>query len=315
MACVKPITAYLGAAGQVVFTKREGSGRPLSLPCGRCITCRIDRSRAWALRMVHEAQMHQESSFITLTYDSDHIPEDWSVDVEEWKRFAKRLRKRAPVCCAKDPWRGKRAESGCGRDGKSFRFFHCGEYGDQNLRPHYHALLFGLDFSSDRVVHRRTRHGPLYRSDTLDAAWGRGFALIGDVCFETAAYVSRYVLKKRTGVEADVYERCDPETGEVWKVKPEYSSMSRRPGLGQKWFEKFGRDVFPSDEVVHMGRKFRPPRFYDEQLERRESELLEAIKLKRQRAVARRQAELAPARLRARELVTSARQSLYKRDV
>lgn len=296
MACYHPLTAYKGESGSVVFNPKAGlSGIPLLLPCGQCIGCRIARARAWALRCVHEASLYEHNSFITLTYDSAHLPKDGSVDVREWQLFAKKLRKMVGP----------------------FRFFHVGEYGEESFRPHYHALLFGIDFSDNRYRVAARGDYPLYMSETLDEAWGKGLAWIGSVSFQSAAYVARYCIKKVGGkVAAERYRRVDFSTGEEWYVKPEYVTMSRggrggQGGIGKRWFEKYGSEVFPSDEVVHEGKKFRPPRYYDNLLD---ADALEAIKAKRRAKVRGFAKDLTPERLKVRERCTSAKIGSLRRE-
>lgn len=245
------------------------------LPCGQCIGCRISRARDWTLRCVHEAELHERNCFVTLTYDQANLPSDQSLNVAHWQRFAKRLRKNVGP----------------------FRYFHCGEYGETSLRPHYHAAIFGLDFKDDRQVIRSKPH-PLWRSPTLTKTWGMGHCSVGALTYESAAYVARYVMKKVTGSRAkEHYTRVDTETGEVHQVKPEYVTMSRRPGLGADWLSAYAEDVYPADEVVHAGRRHRPPRFYDAQLD---DEYLEELKVRRRARVAARCSELTPDRLEQR---------------
>lgn len=258
---------------------REGFvDRPVDLPCGQCITCRLAKAQAWATRAVHEAQMHERNCFITLTYDDEHLPEDGSLDVRDWQLFAKRLRKKVGP----------------------FRFLHCGEYGDNTHRPHYHALLFGLDFHRDRKPWNY--HGSssqLWISDTLESTWGQGFTSIGPLTEQSAAYVARYTVKKATGPGgAERYRRIDLTTGEEFYVRPDYATMSRRPGIGSSWLEKYHRDVYPSDQVVHNGRKLRPPEFYDRRLEASDPGLLADLKEQRR---AKAQTDTGNDRLRAVE--------------
>lgn len=281
MPCYRPLTAYRDTDGRVTFDQRGSSSiNELQLPCGRCIGCRITRSQHWALRCVHEAQLHDRNSFITLTYSDEHLPPDGGLRVDDWQTFAKRVRHHLGP----------------------FRFFHCGEYGEENLRPHYHALIFGLDFAQDREPYKRNQRGELlYTSEALTWLWGLGHAIIGDLTFESAAYCARYTLKKITGAQAaEHYERFDAETGEVWTVRPEYATMSRKPGIGHHWLEQYGEEVYPDDEVVHQARRFRPPRYYDDQLE---EQFLESIKTRRRERVQHRrdQGELTPERLAVKE--------------
>lgn len=228
--------------------KGENVDLPVTVRCGVCVGCRVVRSQEWAIRSVHEAQMHERSSFLTLTYSDDDLPRDLSVDVRHWQSFAKRVRKK------------------CG----SFRFLHCGEYGGKYNRPHYHALVFGLDWMQDALEVDKNEHGqPLFSSPSLDALWQKGITIQGEVTMQSARYVAGYIRKKITGKRSlEHYNHVDSDTGEVFHVKPEYSTMSRNPGLGTSWFKKYWPDVYPADRVVINGKTYRPPGFYDRLLER-----------------------------------------------
>lgn len=275
----------------MAFSSAKGFvDRPLQLPCGQCIGCRAERSRQWALRCTHEAATHKKNCFITLTYDNKNLPDDKGLDVEHWKLFIKRLRKKRGL----------------------LRYFHCGEYGEANLRPHYHACIFGLDFN-DKVFLSSTNGNTLYQSEELTETWGKGLCSVGALTYQSAAYVARYVMKKITGPQAKQhYERVDPRTGECWEVRPDYVTMSRRPGIGKPWLEKFKSDVYPNDQVIHEGRKFRPPRYYDLQLS---SDELLGLKYKRRAAVAKRAHDLTPERLQVREKIAAASMKQLTRNL
>lgn len=179
----------------------------------------------------------------------------------------------------------------------------CGEYGDRNLRPHYHACIFGQDLLGDRVLLRESGGNRLYISPFLEKTWGNGFCTVGDLTYESAAYVARYVMKKITG----------PRAAEHYGGrKPEFVCMSRRSGIGSSWLERYGSDVYPADEVVYDGRRFRPPKFYDSRLPEDE---LEGLKVERRRKVNKRKEELTPERLAVRERVAVARLSQLERDL
>lgn len=215
--------------------------------------------------------MTSSSCFLTLTYDDEHLPEDRSLNLDHWQKFAKRVR----------------------HHHGPFRFLHCGEYGPKTLRPHYHALIFGLDFTSDRKLYKHTPDGhALYTSELLEETWGKGFAPIGELTFESAAYVARYCMKKVTGPDADAH---------YGGRKPEYTTMSRRPGIGHAWLGKFTGDVYPSDEVIVNGKSTRPPKFYDYLLEKEDEELLLELKAKRVQKARRHSKNNTPARLKTRE--------------
>lgn len=251
MTCYHPLLAYR-SEGKVVFNKPFAFAKGFNLPCGQCIGCRLNYSRQWAIRIVHEAEMHDENCFITLTFNNEHLEtrsNPMSLDVTEYQRFMKRLRKRF---------------------GKNIRFFHCGEYGDQNKRPHYHAIIFGFDFKDKKLWTNRDGV-KLYTSEALQELWPYGFSTIGEVTFQSAAYVARYIMKKWKGEGAeDHYTRWCPLTGEGTTVTPEYCTMSRRPGIGKTWLEKYKSDVYPHDYVVINNHKVKPPRYYDSLLSEEE---------------------------------------------
>lgn len=248
----------------IVFNQAEGfKDLPVDLPCGQCIGCRLERSRQWAVRCVHEASLHEDNCFITLTYAEEHLPEGGSLQKEDFQKFMKRLRKSVdfPV-----------------------RYFQCGEYGEEYFRPHYHACLFGFDFK-DKVLWKVVNDQQYFVSLELQRLWPFGHSTIGAVTFESAAYVARYITKKITGPgKESAYEYCDENTGQVFDRVPEYVTMSRRPGIAAGWFEKFKSDVYPDDFVVMRGRKFRPPKFYKEKFELVSP--LDAAKAKAERQVA-----------------------------
>ena len=260
MTCYHPLLAYRNE-GKIVFNKPFAFAKGFNLPCGQCIGCRLKYSQEWAVRLMHENQMHEQSCFITLTMNDEYLltrENPFSLDKSEFQRFMKRVRKRF---------------------GKEIRYFHCGEYGEENHRPHYHAIIFGLDFE-DKELFKVRDEVRLYASEKLAELWPYGFSTLGDVTYESAAYVARYVTKKFKGKDAEKhYIRWDPLTGEGIPIEPEYATMSRKPGIGKTWFDKYKSDVFPHDYVVIKKHKIRPPRFYDNQLSEDE---FEQLKQKRQ---------------------------------
>jgi len=255
--CYSPLRGSLMETpeGRRICFSRIMRGPAITLPCGKCSGCLAERARQWSVRIVHEASLHEASSFLTLTYSREFLPVDGSISVRECQLFLKRLR------AAVDPVK--------------IRFFLCGEYGEKLGRPHYHAIIFGFDFP-DRVRIGGSDDRPLFRSDLLDRTWQNGFASIGSVTTESARYVANYSLKKVTGVLA---------AGHYAGRVPEFVLMSRRPGIGRGWIERFAGDVFPSDEVIVNGNPVRPPRYYDKFLERENPALLAELKAKRTVAV------------------------------
>ena len=241
---------------------------------------------------MHEASLHDENCFITLTYGDEHLPDYGSLDRRAFPLFMKRLRKRT---------------------GERIRYYHCGEYGDENARPHYHALLFGFNFG-DRVQWTVRRGIPVHRSRLLEELWPFGLSEIGTVTFESAAYCARYVVKKVTGLAArEHYARVDPETGEIVQIEPEYATMSRRPGIGLNWLKLYGEETYRDDSVICRGRPMKPPRYYDEKYEETDPEAVEDVR--RARRDKRDFKEESRKRLVVREECARARNSLSKRRV
>lgn len=213
------------------------------------------------MRCMHEAQMHEVNSFVTLTYREEDLPAGGELVHRDFQLFMKKLRKRAAA-----------------------RFFMCGEYGEENGRPHFHAILFGVHFA-DRKYWRRTDSGhACYRSDALEAIWTHGSSEIGSVTFESAAYIASYGLKWRDGQWALLPSghRVDLESGELMMRKPAYMRCSLRPGIGATWLKRFKPDVVNFDHVVRDGVSLKVPRYYDKLLEREDPELVRQLKLSRE---------------------------------
>lgn len=259
MPCYFPLTGYVSrkpnASGKfpIVFNHNEGYiDRKVQIPCGRCIGCRAETVKKWAVRCVHESKLHDSNCFITLTYDDNHLPVNGTLVKRDFQLFMKRLRK--------------------AYSRQKIRFFHCGEYGEKMLRPHYHAILFGFDFD-DKELKVTGSGKPIFESKKLLDIWGQGFVSIDEVNYQTCAYVARYVVKKINGDKAD-----DHYQGRI----PEYATMSRRPGIGLGWLEKYSSDVYPLDKVVLDGGKIvRPPRYYDEKYSLTDTDRFNKIKGKR----------------------------------
>lgn len=198
--------------------------------------------------------------------------------------------------------------------GGGIRYYYCGEYGEKLGRPHYHAILFNFDFA-DKVKFKYNNGNPLYKSETLDRLWPHGFASIGAVTFDSAAYVARYVMKKMTGKGAleeneiglTHYDKLDTDTGEVISLQPEYTDMSRNPGVGKPWLDKFEKDVYPCDDVIINGLKLRPPKYYDNLFEGNHPDEFKKIKAKRKIKALENPEEKTIARLRVKEQVLEAK--------
>ncbi len=232
------------------------------VPCGSCLGCRAEQARQWSVRILHETQMHQTAWFVTLTYSDEEIPENGSLYPEDFRGFIKALRRRE-----------KKEARRMGRSRTPISYYGCGEYGGRTKRPHYHAVLFGVDFL-DKSLLRVSGTSNVWRSPTLEADWPHGLSEFGTVTPQNAAYVAGYVRKKIGKLaEEDDYVRVNKETGELVHIEPEFARMSLKPAIGRRWIEKFWQDVYPRDSVVVAGLEGKPPRYYDKWLEEHQPEM------------------------------------------
>lgn len=273
MSCFTPLEAYRHK-DEVTFTKPHGLATSFPLPCGQCIGCRLRNANEWAVRCMQEASFHEENSFITLTYNNEHLPSDHSLNIMHFQKFMKRLRKKI---------------SDDGSD-KKIKFFHCGEYGSALSRPHYHAIIFGHAFSDERL-HSYNGGKPLYISEELSALWtvpGHenpiGFSTIAEVNHETAAYVARYCTKKITGDLADLHYEYVDDYGQLHtNLQPEYMSCSN--GIGKRHYEKWRHDIYDTDGMGYVRngefQVIQPPRYYDNLYKKDFPQDFEALKKRR----------------------------------
>lgn len=258
--------AEINPSGKRSFQFRpQGSlnGQPEYLPCTKCIGCRLEKSRVWAIRCVHESKMHRENSFLTLTYDSDHLPASGSLSLEHLQLFMKKLR----IYVYR-------------KYGVLIKHYSCGEYGDLNKRPHYHCIIFGYDLPDKLLYTTSSRGDKIYTSKILDRIWGMGSTKIGEVNFETAAYVARYCMKKVDGAKRDaghyiVYDM----NGELHDRLPEFAVMSTRGGgIAALYYQKYGKEVRTHDSLVLNGKLVPSIRFYDKFFEALDPEGLKRVK-------------------------------------
>lgn len=237
MRCRSPRTVGFQADGKTLSWSQKTYSKEFAtfqLPCGKCIECRLDYARQWAIRCVHEAQMHPENCFITLTYDDEHLPKDGKLDYSHFQKFMKKLRK------LQDAPMG---------------VFVTGEYGEKTKRPHWHAIIFNWA-PKDRVLKYTSERGDsVYTSETLSNLWAKGLSEFGSVTFESAGYCARYAAKKLIHGR-DQEHSFDP-----------ISKKSSKYAIGKKWIEKFWPDVFHYGELVlSNGKTCSIPRYYEKWL-------------------------------------------------
>lgn len=247
---------------QEVFYKYE------VIPCGKCAGCRVDRSKEWANRLILEEQYSDESWFLTLTYDEEHVPRTYYYDREDeemenphealtlhyrdFQKFMKRLRKHY---------------------GDGIRFYCAGEYGERTHRPHYHAIMFNLHID-DLQVYGKSDSFTIYESKTLDEIWSEGKVIIAPVTWATCAYVARYVTKKYLGDDKEKYR--------FFNMEPECSKMSRKPGIGKRYFEEHSDDIYETYIIMFGDEcnsyKFKVPKYFDYLMEKDNSDLVKKHK-------------------------------------
>lgn len=213
------------------------------------------------MRMVHEAQLHENNAFLTLTYDDKHLPKKGTLVKEDLQKFLKRLR----------------------HHNGPFKYYACGEYGDQTQRAHYHVCAFNVKFD-DKIHFRRSGEHNLYISPTLNKIWGHGLSSIGNLTFETAAYTARYVMKKQFGKGGHRYVSLDEETGEITDLQQPFAIMSLRPAIAARWMHKYSADVYGGnkDKVVIRGKAMKPPKYYDKIYDEIDPHHMQYIKIERE---------------------------------
>lgn len=218
MNCSSPVTVKVDGVERV-------------FPCGHCLHCRIQHSREWATRLLHELNYYDESAFVTLTYDDEHIPEDFALHKEELQNFFKLLR----------------------RDlgNKKIKHFSCGEYGDTEKkysspgcptlhgRPHFHSIIFGLSGKDKELIYENWQRCAFERLD------------VGTVTYDSCRYVADYVLKKYNG---------DKQRQVYGEIQPPFQTCSQ--GIGKR-FALDNSDYIRDNMYFYIhGVKVSVPRYY-----------------------------------------------------
>lgn len=339
MQCFNPNQGYkaLLPSGKLGFTTKLSRAftvnsipQRMCTPCRKCEACRFTASKHWCTRLVHEAQYYGiKTAFITLTYQDMFVPQFGALNYRDVQLFMKRFRDRIPV---------------------EIRYFGIGEYGDLNLRPHYHAIIFGWDFPDKYVYEVRNGH-ILYRSPLLESVWtiprgnvfGKeyngasiGYSSIGEVNAASTGYVARYSMKKLIGASdrnlyvpdtgefiLNRYERYDFLNDRIVDVPSERSFISNgggksavKGGIGKRWAQEFGVTDLYRKGYVHMpdGRKAAPPPFYNKIVEEVAPEVIESFKKSREDYVSVHVDSLTPDLIRQQRECFLSKLKLFKRQ-
>lgn len=214
MTCVYPLAAFrsktvnpeTGVRG-ITFSAREGvQDEKLDLPCGKCLGCKEDQAKDWTTRLYCESLGYERSAFLTITYDDDNYPLDGKINKRDMQLFLKRLR----------------------NQGDKLRYFICGEYGGITKRPHYHAIIFGMDFRSpyEQVIGEN-----LFLYPDMEKYWNKGRVVIAPVTPASIAYVAGYAVKKIG----------DDDT---------FNMMSKVPPIGKEYCMKYAKNINEMGGVV-----------------------------------------------------------------
>lgn len=247
MPCTSPFTVSLRSDGKTInwSQKNYRTGEQVfQIPCSRCISCRLEYAREWAVRCVLEATQYENNCFVTLTYDDEHIGDN-RLNYRDFQLFMKKLRK---------------------TQNEPISYMVTGEYGDRRKRAHWHAIIFNWRPRDAEKKYISELNCQVWESETLTKIWGNGIAEFGDVTFQSAAYVARYSLKKLThGKDHDQW-------------KPIHKKSSHH-AIGKKYFLENYKHIIDRGAVVLPDGSTAPiPRYFQRWLrEQRPEAFLEYL--------------------------------------
>lgn len=207
------------------------------VPCGKCIPCLKRRSSHWSFRVEQEARKSKTSCFITLTYENPPLTFNGlkTLKKKDFQNFFKRLRK---LCPAK---KGK----------NRLKYFACGEYGTQTMRPHYHAIVFNLP---QEIIDSATQ---------IRDTWKHGHVMVTPSNIKTINYVVGYINKNTIADKEDL-----KQIGIYDDRIPEFQLMSK--GLGEGYLTpqmiKYYKDRKLFCIVKENGQILSMPRYYKQKI-------------------------------------------------
>lgn len=250
MQCIRPIKASIALDGSITYKSKSAIPGLIgfAFPCRKCLPCRLNIPREKAIRAVHEAQMHENNIFLTLTYSDAHLTSP-RLRLEDLQQFMVDLRNRV----------GNTPESRIG-------VMYTGEYGELTKRPHWHLLLF--NYAPPDMKHRSTteRGDRVYSSEEIDNLWGKNDpekapSVIGNLTMDSAGYVARYAAKKLVHGQDQDHD-----------FHPIHKTSSKN-AIGKRWIEKYWQQTFNDGFVLHPQTKAKLPipRFYVDWLKKHNS--------------------------------------------
>jgi hypothetical protein len=303
MACYHPIPAYHKTRGGPVTLGPPLGSENLALPCGKCVGCRTDRATMWARRCTHEAKLWDSNIFVTLTYDDEHLPEESHLAPKDLQLFFKRLRKNTHGSSSlnNSPKRTtKRGKIRKQQPDYPIRYFACGEYGETNGRPHYHAAIFNL-----RLNDKKQAGTELYESELLTTWWKKGQAKFSEFTPATAAYIAQYQLKKQRGDNIDQNGHYRPEP-----------FLRTSQGIGRDWLDKYAKDL-QHGYIIDNAKKGPIPRYYKQRIKTRRPDVAAVMEAMTEKHLAETATDKnRPERLQAQEIIhTQQKNKKEKRDL
>lgn len=233
------------------------------IPCRRCIGCRLDYSRQWANRGYLESKKTNHNYFITLTYNDENLPENNTLVKDHLGKFLKDIR---------NDFQNHHNHTG-------IKYLACGEYGTQNGRPHYHAILFNCPFPTDTFYEAKIIDNEyFYRNKMVEERWKYGYSYVSTSNWHTIAYVARYVTKKIYGTHAEEYYTSK-------RIIPEFIRCSK--GIGKEYWDENKEKIIKYDEIIIKNKKLstsiKPPEYYMRMLKKENEQAYEQIKNKRRK--------------------------------
>lgn len=258
-----------------------------TIPCGQCIDCRLEYSRQWAVRCMHEAEYYQHNYFLTITYSDDNLPREKFLELYNGTIFEQAsLRKSDIQKFMKDV----RSYYDYHYGHQGVRFFGAGEYSPEKFRPHYHCIMFNFPVDDLKYYGISKSGYRVYTSQKIQNIWDKGYIWLGEVTSESCAYTAQYSLKKVKG-------KAKKERDEVLKRLvgghedllsqfesrvDEFTFMSRRPGIGRRFYDDNKHKIYTNDEMFIKQRdnviKLKPVRYYDKIFDMEFPEEMQRIK-------------------------------------
>lgn len=242
MQCTHPISAGYDSNGEVTFSKKLATNEMVGfkVPCGKCLACRLNRARDKAIRAVHEAKLHENNIFLTLTYDEEHLKSP-KLEYLDWQLFMKSLRESITRDISDPDLREK----------LYIPFMVTGEYGELHKRPHWHAILFNYWPDDATPKYTTDLDHEVYTSEKIRALWKKGNIEFGSVTMESAGYVARYAAKKLVHGKDHEHD-----------LHPIHQTSKKR-AIGRSWIEKYYQHTFDNGFVVlPNGQTAQIPRYY-----------------------------------------------------